>query len=96
MKAFIIGAGASCGTFSCSHPVPLAKQFGSVLGRLNQEWERQYPALVNVIDHLQFDRNDWDLTPVWTCMDYYAKLQEAIPKAKEWDGGACQLKKALL
>ena len=80
MKVFIIGAGASCGTFPGR--VPVAKEFGSVLEQVNKKWRRKYPALDQVVDHCKLKHENWDLTRVWTCIDYYVKLQCAIPRER--------------
>src|SRR5262249_21999086 len=45
------------------------------------------------------DPDDWALEPVWTCIDYYSKLQQAIPGApasSPWPTAAPEIKKALL
>jgi hypothetical protein len=81
MKAFFLGAGASAGTLPSSDTfagVPVAAQFGEILSKIEPEWTKKYPALVRIINHLHPSEKDWGLDPVWTCMDYYAKLQEAI------------------
>ncbi len=102
MKAFFIGAGASKGTFhSTGTPVPVAAKFGKALQDIDPKWPIHYPALSEIVNHLGLspnDPNDWSLEPVWTCMDYYAKLQEAIPNSLPWTGEhpSRQMKKALL
>ena len=99
MKAFFIGAGASKGTFhSTDTPVPVAADFGRALQAVNPEWRANYPALSEIVNHLGLSSNDWSLEQVWTCMDYYAKLQEAIPNSLPWTGEhpSRQMKKALL
>ena len=97
MKAFFLGAGASCGTMRYSStPVPVAERFGEALQVIDPTWDEKYPALVKVIDHLHLNQSNWGLEPVWTCIDYYAKLQEAIPTDRDWSGESRQLKKALL
>lgn len=97
MKAFFIGAGASRGTFQSSGTcVPVAVEFGKVLQIINPQWTATYPALASVISHLRLCPDDWGLERVWSCMDYYAKLQEAIPAQQAWSDGSPQMKKALL
>ena len=99
MKAFFIGAGASKGTFhSTGTPVPAAAEFGKALQDIDPKWPIHYPALSEIVNHLGLSPNDWSLEPVWTCMDYYAKLQEAIPNSLPWTGEhpSRQMKKALL
>lgn len=73
MKAFFLGAGASCGTLQSSRtPVPVAARFGETLQMIEPAWKKKYPALVKVVDHLHMNHGNWGLEPVWTCMDYYA------------------------
>lgn len=76
--------------------MPVASEFGRTLGALDPCWQQNYPALVNVVEHLQLDLADWSLEPVWSCIDYYAKLQPALPRQKPWNDESRQLKKALL
>ena len=96
MKVFFIGAGASKGTFhSTGTPVPVAADFGRALQAVNPEWRANYPALSEIVNHLGLSSNDWSLEQVWTCMDYYAKLQKAIPNSPNWNASP-QMKKALL
>ena len=99
MKVFFIGAGASKGTFhSTGTGVPVAAEFGKALQDIDPQWPFHYPALFKIVEHLDLPRADWGLEPVWTCMDYYAKLQEAIPNSPPWtdENESPQLKKALL
>lgn len=97
MKVFFIGAGASRGTLQSSGtPVPVAAQFGKVLNDIDRCWASKYPSLVKVVDHLGLPLADWGLEPVWTCVDYYAKLSKAILGADDWPGVSRELKKALL
>jgi hypothetical protein len=97
MKAFLFGAGASRGTFDDSVVrVPVAAEFGRTLNELDSSWRQNYPALVKVVEHLHLDLADWPLEPVWSCIDYYAKLQSALPLPKPWNYESPQLKKALL
>lgn len=97
MKAFFIGAGASKGTFhSTDTPVPVAADFGRALQAVNPEWRAKYPALSEIVKHLGLSPDDWGLEPVWACMDYYAKLEEAIPNLRNWSGESPEMKKALL
>jgi len=97
MKAFFIGAGASCGTFQDSNtPVPVAIQFGQVLQKIDPNWTQRYPDIFKVVSHLGLPKDNWGLEPVWSCIDYYAKLQQVIPKKRDWSKESPQLKKALL
>ena len=97
MKAFFIGAGASKGTFhSTETPVPVAAEFGKALQDIDPQWPFHYPALFKIIEHLGLPLANWGLEPVWTCMDYYAKLHEAIPSSPPWSDESPQMKKALL
>ena len=97
MKAFFIGAGASKGTFhSTGTPVPVAAEFGKALQDIDPQWPFHYPALFKIVEHLGLGLDEWGLEPVWTCMDYYAKLREAIPQSSPWCDESPQMKKALL
>ena len=99
MRVFFIGAGASKGTFhSTGTPLPVAADFGKALLAINPQWPIHYPALSEIVNHLGLSSNDWSLEQVWTCMDYYAKLQGAIPNSLPWTGEhpSRQMKKALL
>ena len=97
MKVFFIGAGASKGTFhSTGTPVPVAAEFGKALQDIDPQWSFHYPALFKIVEHLDLSPNDRSLERVWTCMDYYAKLQEAIPNSPPWSDESRQMKKALL
>lgn len=97
MKAFFLGAGSSCGTFQCSAtPVPITTQFGKMLQSIDQGWREKYPALFKIVSHLKLPSDDWSLEDVWSCMDYYAKLAEAIPRSRDWKDESPQLKKAIL
>jgi len=95
LKAFLLGAGASRGTFD-ELLVPVASEFGQALSSLDPCWKQNYPALFKVVRHLGFNPEGWPLDRVWSCMDYYAKLQPALPLPKPWVDGSRQLKKALL
>ena len=97
MKVFFIGAGASKGTFhSTGTPVPVAAEFGKALQDIDPQWPFHYPALFKIVEHLDLPPANWGLEPVWTCMDYYAKLQKAIPQSSAWSDESPQMKKALL
>lgn len=97
MKAFFLGAGASCGTFKNTEtPVPVAAQFGEIFQSIDQNWKEKYPAIEKVVSHLKLPFNKWSLEHVWSCMDYYAKLNEVIPKKREWENESPQIKKAIL
>lgn len=97
MNAFFIGAGASCGTFQDSNtPVPVAAQFGRVLEEIDPNWTQRYPDIFKLVSHLGLPKDNWGLEPVWSCMDYYAKFKQFIPKKRDWSNESPQLKKALL
>jgi len=95
MKTFLLGAGASRGSLSNLH-VPVACEFGQVLAEVCPCWKDEYPALLRVVEHLSLDPNSWPLEPVWSCIDWYAKLQSALPLPKPWEKESQQIKKALL
>jgi hypothetical protein len=95
MRAFLLGAGASRGTFGAFR-VPVAAEFGRALATLDPRWAKRYPALRLVVEHLGLDPNTWPLEPVWSCIDYYAKLEQALPAGKTWQNESPELKKALL
>lgn len=91
---YLLGAGASRGTFP-SFSVPVASEFGETLASLDPSWGATYPALKMVVDHLGLVPNSWSLEPVWSCIDYYAKLQLALP-SKPWVKEGPEMKKAIL
>lgn len=96
MQAFFLGAGCSRGTFRFSDfPIPVATEFGKALSAVEPRWQRKYPALLQVVRHLKLKSSEWCLESVETCMDYYAKLQPALPR-KKWNCESEQMKKALL
>ena len=95
MKAFLLGAGASRGTLD-ELVVPVAGEFGGTLASMAPDWARDYPALFAVVNHLGCDLQNWPLEPVWSCIDYYAKLQPALPLPKPWTNESQEIKKALL
>jgi len=97
MKAFLLGAGASRGTVG-TFRVPVAAEFGETLAALDPCWNDHYPALALVVEHLglSLDPAKWSLEPVWSCIDYYAKLQASLPLPKPWRDESPQIKKALL
>ena len=87
MKAFLLGAGASRGTFDFDEfPVPAAVEFGAIFAHLDSHWAKSYPALFEFVNHLRLEPTNWPLEPVWSCIDYYAKLQKALPQ-KSWNEG---------
>src|SRR6266446_3067376 len=97
MKAFFFLAGASRGSFpSNGVPVPVATEFGKVLQAIDSAWTQKYPNLSRVVSHLRLPPDHWSLEEVWSCMDYYAKLQEAIPMRRAWSEASPEMKKALL
>jgi hypothetical protein len=95
MKAFILGAGSSKGSLEALD-VPVAAEFGEVLSRVEPGWETAFPALSAVVKHLGRGPTSWSLEDVWKCLDWYAKLQRALPMPKTWSDESRQLKKALL
>ena len=96
MDLFIIGAGASRGSLSGNDVVPTSAEFGEVLCCVKPNWKDEYPALLEVVNHLELSSDKWPLEDVWSCLDWYAKLQPALPRPKPWSGESRQLKKALL
>lgn len=95
MKTILLGAGASRGSLEAPI-VPVATEFGEVLATVEPGWMASYPALAGVVRHLGLDRRAWPLEPVWSCIDYYAKLQDALPLKKPWTDESREIKKALL
>ncbi len=98
MKAFFVGAGASYGTL-CGRPEcpPVAKYFGLVLKSRHPSWETEYPGLAEVVRHLGRPIEQLGLEPIWTCIDYYAKLGRVLPVWPQWDPNATlDLKRVLL
>lgn len=96
MDLFILGAGASRGVLSGNDVVPTSAEFGKILCHVKPNWITEYPALFKVVEHLGLCTKDWRLEPVWSCLDWYAKLQPALPKPRPWNDESRQLKKALL
>jgi hypothetical protein len=92
MKAFLFGAGSSCGTVGA----PTSANFGSELGCLDPDWPIHYPAIRKVVKHLDLSPDKWGLEEVWSCIDFSSKLQEAIPDALVGPCYSPELKKALL
>lgn len=94
-KAVLLGAGASRGSLD-SLCVPVAVEFGKGLAQICPGWKKAYPALLRVVEHLSLDPDSWPLQPVWSCIDWYAKLQPALPTPRPWEDESPQMKKALL
>lgn len=91
----LLGAGASRGCFD--QPIaPVAADFGRVFGNLHPDWQLTFSSLASVVQHLGLDPGTWPLEPVWSCIDYYAKLQAALPLAAPWKHGSQEIKKAVL
>lgn len=95
MKVFLLGAGASRGSLS-NLCIPVADKFGQGLAEVCPGWKHEYPALLRVVEHLHLHLDSWPLEPVWSCIDWYAKLQPALPLPKPWENESRQIKKALL
>jgi hypothetical protein len=94
-RAVLLGAGASRGALA-NLCVPVAAEFGETLAQVCPNWKEAYPVLLRIVEHLRLDPNSWPLEPVWSCVDWYAKLSSALPNAKPWNDASPQLKKALL
>lgn len=92
MKAFLFGAGSTCGTAGA----PIAADFGAELAFLDPDWPVHYPAIHTVVKHLGLPLDRWGLEEVWSCIDFTSKLHRAIPDARNDPGESPQLKKALL
>ena len=73
---------------------PLPLNLGQSCARLDSHWAKSYPALFEVVNHLRLEPTNWPLEPVWSCIDYYAKLQKALPQ-KSWNEGP-KMKRAIL
>jgi hypothetical protein len=95
MRAFLVGAGASRGSV-VGTLVPVAAEFGQALAEVCANWKVEYSSLGAVVDHLGFQGDAWPLEPVWSCLDWYAKLQPALPLPKPWRRESPEIKKALL
>ena len=76
--------------------VPTAQEFGRALNRYWPCWRSALPALKAVVHHLGLNEDDWPLEPVWSCLDWYAKLVGALPLPKPWSNESRDLKKAIL
>lgn len=100
MNLFIIGAGASRGTFQKpDHEVPTAAGFGKVLARVRPDWVSVYPNLAKVVKRLRMPTDDWSLVDVWTWIDYQSKLKSLMqPLPRGWRGAdtSRELRSALL
>src|SRR5207249_1214739 len=83
MTVFFVGAGASWGTLRRARCCPpIATRFGASLASVARRWERQYPGLSPVVKHIGLQLSEVGLERLWTCIDYYAKLQAALPSAR--------------
>lgn len=91
MKVFLFGAGASAGSIP---QIPVARGFGAVLSQ--HGGLKTFPAISKAVDHLKCPRNDFPLDKVWTCLDFYAKLEDALPSAKPWRNDGPDIKRAIL
>jgi hypothetical protein len=98
MNLFLIGAGASRGTFdSRNFRVPTTNEFGEVLSELDAEWKSSFRTLGLAVRCLGLDDSNWSLADVWTLIDYHAKLADALPfRTADWSGSSIDMKKALL
>lgn len=75
----------------------MAKSFGSALKSRHPSWETEYPGLADVVRHLGSPVEQLGLEPIWTCIDYYAKLGRVLPVWPQWDPNATwDLKRVLL
>ena len=97
MKAFLLGAGASRGTFE-TFRVPVAAEFGETLAALEPCLETPLPRARpgSRPSRLDWNPTKWSLEPVWSCIDYYAKLQPTLPLPRPWGDEGRQIKKAIL
>jgi len=95
MKAFLFGAGSTVGTLPKCYPLPAAaNQFGKAISDI-AGWQNEFPALARVADHLGQPLAELSLERVWSCIDFYAKLQDALPP-RTWTSESPDLKRALL
>ncbi len=82
----------------------MASEFGEVLGEVCTTWKEEYPALLGAVQHLGLPTSSWGLEPVWSCLDWYAKLgldacdsnSGALPRPTPWKNEGPQIKMALL
>jgi hypothetical protein len=90
---FIVGAGATKGTFPAD--APGVKGFGRALKAVWREWPDELRVLHSAVRDAQPAAGDgWDLDTVWTHIDYYAKFHGAL---NEPDSGASgQLHQAIV
>lgn len=91
MKVFLFGAGASAGSIP---QIPVARGFGAILSQC--DGLKGFPAISKAVNHLKCPRNDFPLDKVWTCLDFYAKLEDALPAAKPWRNDGPDIKRAIL
>jgi hypothetical protein len=74
MKAFLFGAGSSYGTLEhYDERPPISKDFGVFLSRLN-DFPWNYSNLARAAIHIEQQLRNVGLEDLWTCLDYYAKL----------------------
>jgi hypothetical protein len=96
VKAFIIGAGATTGTFpddACG-----VKRFGKTLVTKWKHWRSDLEALAKVVTDAYLPAtapDDWDLDTVWTHVDYYAKLHEVLRRTDYGGSASVQLHQAV-
>jgi hypothetical protein len=98
MKAFFFGAGSSSGTLGgWPEQPPVSSEFGAVLSTRCPSWQREYPGLAEVVDHLGGQVEPLSLVRIWTCIDYWAKLGPILPSQPQWNPRATwDLKRVLL
>jgi hypothetical protein len=95
-SAYIFGAGSTLGTLKdFDQPPPVAANFGAAIEKL-PEWKTEFPALAHVAEHLGQPLKELGLEAIWSCLDYFAKLNTALPLQKPWTDEARTIKKALL
>jgi len=93
MTAYILGAGSTLGTLSGLSAPPTSSGFGaSFAGRSDPDFE----LLAHVGSHLRRPLAELGLDEIWSTLDYYSKLQRALPLQKPWDGESYVIKRALL
>lgn len=91
MKVFLFGAGASAGTIP---QIPVSRDFGAILNQ--HAGSKEFPAVSKAVNHLGLPQKEFSLEKVWTCLDFYAKLEEALPARKPWRNDGPDIKRAVL
>lgn len=96
-KLVILGSGATAGTIP---DCPPAAGFGTALRSRRPDWQKAYPVLAQVVKQLSPERQpdplEWNLSHVWTQIDYYSKLCSFLGKDDYGPAASSQICDAVL